>query len=40
MTADPLHRDNTGPPRWLVIGFAIKLVLITVFVGGLVWWTS
>jgi hypothetical protein len=32
--------DGTGIPRWLVIAFAAKLVLVVVIVGVVLWWTG
>lgn len=31
---------QTGLPRWLIYGFAAKLVLVAGVVGFLLWWTS
>lgn len=31
---------NTGIPRWLVIGFAVKLAIITLIVGAIVWYAN
>jgi len=38
-SAEP-ERPATGIPRWLVIAFAAKLVVITLIVAGIVWWAS
>jgi len=39
-----IEREQVSPqagiPRWLVIGFAAKLVLVAVIVGAVVWWAS
>ena len=32
--------ERQGIPRWLVIAFGGKLLLVALLVGGLVWWAS
>ncbi|MEZ5688299.1 MAG: hypothetical protein R3E21_05850 [Caenibius sp.] len=33
-------QDKVGMPRWLVIGFAIKLVLVVSITLAVVWWAN
>lgn len=30
----------TGLPRWLVIGFVIKLLLVVMVTGAVLWWAG
>lgn len=40
MTNDSKSQTQNGLPRWLIYGFAAKLVLVVGVVGFLLWWTS
>lgn len=40
MTNDQKSQAQTGLPRWLIYGFAAKLVLVVGIVDFLLWWTS
>ncbi len=35
---DPPPTPNAGPPKWLIYGFAAKLVLVTAITLGVLWW--
>lgn len=37
---DEHPRGNQGIPRWLVIAFAGKLVLVVAIVVAVVWWAA
>ena len=37
---DQHPRANVGIPRWLVIAFAAKLVLVVAIVGAVLWWAG
>lgn len=40
MTSDHPTPANTGMPRWLVVGIAAKLVLVTLIIAAVVWWAG
>ena len=31
---------QAGIPRWLVIAFAVKLIVIAAIVAGVIWWAN
>ena len=35
---DPPPTPNAGPPKWLIYGFAAKMVLVTAITLGVLWW--
>ncbi len=36
----PAPRAETGMPKWLIYGFAIKLVLVVAITVGVMWWAG
>jgi len=31
---------STGLPRWLLIGFAVKIILVVAITGAVLWWAG
>ncbi|WP_281190418.1 hypothetical protein [Novosphingobium naphthalenivorans] len=40
MTQEPQSSGNNGMPRWMIIAFAAKLVLVVAIVIAVVWWAN
>ena len=38
MSEPPSPSPNAGPPKWLIYGFAAKIVIVTLLTVGILWW--
>jgi len=36
----PEPNPNAGMPKWLIYGFAVKLVLVVAITVGVMWWAG